>query len=227
MLSLPLHIDNGPRSGSHSPRGWTTTSCSPPAPFACRGHLRPTLLAVTVLTPYTLSAAVNSATTSAGLNGGRRSHKQSSSVVPKAVRCAIARVMPSCEPPLGSTNAKYRVPATGGSSRRPDITTAATASRLTKPSMSRRNSAPYSAAAATSSATYASAMSCGSTAGFTLRVSACHTSTGSPSWPSCRRYASQRAPRLRDPQLDRGRRHHHRLRRHAAERPHCLKRPSP
>ena len=65
----------------------------------------------------------------------------------------IRQVIESDEPPLGSQNLKYRTPSTGGSSRRPGITTASTASRATYPSMSRRNCAPYSAEAEASSST--------------------------------------------------------------------------
>lgn len=61
--------------------------------------------------------------------------------------------------------------------------------------MSRRNCPPNSAAAADSSASYASAMTRGSTRGFIVAVSACQTNTGSPFLPKCFLWAVDSTPR--------------------------------
>src|SRR5262245_32495735 len=98
------------------------------------------------VTRYSASVAASSATTSSGENGGRRSRSASRTPTSPS-RWATASVIESAEPPLGSQNATYATPSTGGSSRRSGTTQASTTSRETNESTSRRNSAPYSAAA--------------------------------------------------------------------------------
>lgn len=66
-------------------------------------------------------------------------------MLPSLSRCAMPSVKLSCEPPLGSTKAKYFVSVTGGRTNTPRSTAASSKSLLMKLAKSSRHCELYSA----------------------------------------------------------------------------------
>src|SRR5271155_4469092 len=89
---------------------------------------------------------------------------------------AIAKTIESATPSLGSQNALFEIPGNGASSCRPGRTRCSRISAEKSDSMSLRNSAPYSAAAATLSRKYADLMVIALPLGRMLLVSLFQTS---------------------------------------------------